>query len=245
MDRMIYLSMAGAKALMQRQDALTHNLANAGTDGFRADLMTARAVPVRQEGTATTRVYNVETTTGFDTAPGAARQTGNPLDIAVRGTGWIAVIGEDGTEGYTRDGGLMVDDQGVLRTRRGLTVMGDGGPITIPPNAEVAIGSDGNISAKVGNQPSLAVGQLKLVDPPAAELAKSADGLVRLRSGDPADADPNVRVADGVLEGSNVNVVEAMVGMIEVARQFEMQMKLLQNTEANEQRAAQLLSLKG
>lgn len=245
MDRMIYLSMAGAKALMQRQDALTHNLANAGTDGFRADLMTARAVPVRQEGTATTRVYNVETTSGFDTAPGAARQTGDPLDIAVRGTGWIAVIGEDGTEGYTRDGGLMVDDQGVLRTRRGLTVMGDGGPITIPPNAEVAIGSDGNVSAKVGNQPSLPVGQIKLVDPPAAELAKSADGLVRLRSGDPADADPTVRVADGVLEGSNVNVVEAMVGMIEVARQFEMQMKLLQNTEANEQRAAQLLSLKG
>ena len=245
MDRMIYLSMAGAKALMQRQDALTHNLANAGTDGFRADLMTARAVPVRQEGTATTRVYNVETTTGFDAAPGPARQTGNALDIAVRGSGWLAVIGEDGTEGYTRDGGLMVDDQGMLRTRRGLAVMGDGGPITIPQNAEVAIGSDGNISAKVGNQPSLPVGQLKLVDPPAAELAKGADGLVRLRSGDPADADPNVRVADGVLEGSNVNVVEAMVGMIEVARQFEMQMKLLQNTEANEQRAAQLLSLKG
>lgn len=245
MDRMIYLSMAGAKALMQRQDALTHNLANAGTDGFRADLMTARAVPVRQEGTATTRVYNVETTTGFDAAPGPARQTGNALDIAVRGSGWLAVIGEDGTEGYTRDGGLMVDDQGMLRTRRGLAVMGDGGPITIPQNAEVAIGSDGNVSAKVGNQPSLPVGQLKLVDPPAAELAKGADGLVRLRSGDPADADPNVRVADGVLEGSNVNVVEAMVGMIEVARQFEMQMKLLQNTEANEQRAAQLLSLKG
>ncbi len=245
MDRMIYLSMAGAKALMQRQDALTHNLANAGTDGFRADLMTARAVPVRQEGTATTRVYNVETTTGFDAAPGPARRTANPLDIAVRGSGWLTVMGEDGTEGYTRDGGLMVDDQGVLRTRRGLAVMGDGGPITIPPNAEVAIGSDGNVSAKVGSQPSLPVGQLKLVDPPAAELAKSADGLVRLQSGDPADVDPNVRIADGVLEGSNVNVVEAMVGMIEVARQFEMQMKLLQNTEANEQRAAQLLSLKG
>jgi len=163
----------------------------------------------------------------------------------VRGTGWLAVLGEDGTEGYSRDGGLMVDDQGVLRTRRGLTVLGDGGPITVPPNAEVAIGSDGSVSAKVGNQPSLPVGQLKLVNPPAAELAKSADGLVRLRSGDPADVDPEVRIADGVLEGSNVNVVEAMVGMIEVARQFEMQMKLLQNTEANEQRAAQLLSLKG
>ena len=243
MDRMIYLSMAGAKALMQRQDALTHNLANAGTDGFRADLMTARAVPVRQEGTATTRVYNVETTTGFDAAPGPARQTGNALDIAVRGSGWLAVIGEDGTEGYTRDGGLMVDDQGMLRTRRGLAVMGDGGPITIPQNAEVAIGSDGNVSAKVGNQPSLPVGQLKLVDPPAAELAQGADGLVRLRSGDPADADPNVRVADGVLEGSNVNVVEAMVSMISISRQFDMQMKILQNADGNDRQASQILSM--
>jgi flagellar basal-body rod protein FlgF len=202
-------------------------------------------VPVRQEGTATTRVYNVETTAGFDAAPGPARQTGNPLDIAVRGSGWLAVIGQDGNEGYTRDGALTVDDQGMLRTRRGLPVMGDGGPITVPANAQISIGSDGAVSAKVGNQPSLPVGQLKLVDPPAADLTKGADGLLRLRSGDLADADPAVRVAEGVLEGSNVNVVEAMVGMIEVARQFEMQMKLLQNTEANEQRAAQLLSLKG
>lgn len=245
MDRMIYLSMAGAKALMQRQDALTHNLANAGTDGFQADMMTARAVPVRQEGTATTRVYNVETSTGFNAAPGPARQTGNPLDVAVRGSGWLAVLGPDGSEGYTRDGALTVDEQGTLRTRRGQTVMGEGGPITVPANAQLIIGSDGTVSAKVGNQPSLPVGQLKLVNPPAADLQKGADGLLRLKSGDPADADPAVRVADGVLEGSNVNVVEAMVGMIEVARQFEMQMKLLQNTEANEQRAAQLLSLKG
>jgi flagellar basal-body rod protein FlgF len=245
MDRMIYLSMTGAKSLMQRQDALTHNLANAGTDGFRADMMTARAVPVRQDGTSTTRVYNVETTTGFNAVSGPARQTGNPLDVAVRDSGWLAVMGPDGNEGYTRDGALTVDEQGVLKTRRGLTVVGDGGPITVPLNAKVTIGSDGAVSAKVGNQASLPLGQLKLVNPPLADLKKGDDGLVRLRSGDAADADPLVRVADGVLEGSNVNVVEAMVGMIGVARQFEMQMKLLQNAEENEQRAAQLLTLKG
>ena len=245
MDRMIYLSMTGAKSLMQRQDALTHNLANAGTDGFRADMMTARAVPVRQDGTSTTRVYNVETTTGFNAVSGPARQTGNPLDVAVRDSGWLAVMGPDGNEGYTRDGALTVDEQGVLKTRRGLTVVGDGGPITVPLNAKVTIGSDGAVSAKVGNQASLPLGQLKLVNPPLADLMKGGDGLVRLKSGDTADADPLVRVADGVLEGSNVNVVEAMVGMIGVARQFEMQMKLLQNAEENEQRAAQLLTLKG
>ncbi len=245
MDRMIYLSMTGAKSLMERQDALTHNLANAATDGFRADLMTARAVPVRQDGTATTRVYNVETTTGFNAAQGPVRRTGNPLDLAVRGSGWLAVQGLDGAEGYTRDGGLTLDDQGMLMTRRGQLVLGDGGPIAIPANAEVSIGSDGTVSAKVGGQPATPVGRLKLVDPPVAELTKGGDGLVRLKSGEPAQADESVRVADGALEGSNVSVVEAMVGMIEVARQFEMQMKLLQTTETNEQRAAQLLSLKG
>jgi flagellar basal-body rod protein FlgF len=244
MDRMIYLSMAGAKALMQRQEALANNLANAGTDGFRADMMTARAVPVRQEGTATTRVYNVETTAGFSNAAGPLRQTGNPLDIAVRGNGWIAVAGADGNEAYTRSGALLVDEQGVLTTRQGMPVMGDGGPITVPPSADVSIGSDGSVSAKVGNQPALPVGRIKLVDPPAADLVKGGDGLMRTRDGEPAAADPTVRVVDGALEGSNVNVVEAMVGMIEVTRQFEMQMKLLQNSEANDQRAAQLLSMK-
>jgi flagellar basal-body rod protein FlgF len=244
MDRMIYLSMAGAKALMQRQEALANNLANAGTDGFRADMMTARAVPVRQEGTATTRVYNVETTAGFSSDSGPTRQTGNPLDIAVRGTGWIAVIAADGSEAYTRSGGLLVDEQGVLTTRQGRPVMGDGGPITVPPNADVSIGSDGSVSAKVANQPATPIGRIKLVDPPAAALLKGGDGLLRQQGGEPVEADPTVRVVDGALEGSNVYVVEAMVGMIEVTRQFEMQMKLLQNSEANDQRAAQLLSMK-
>ncbi|MGE0801877.1 MAG: flagellar basal-body rod protein FlgF [Lautropia sp.] len=244
MDRMIYLSMTGAKSLLERQDALSHNLANAGTDGFRADLMTARAVPLRQDGTATTRVYNIETTTGFNAAPGPVRSTGNPLDLSVHGNGWLAVQGEDGTEAYTRDGALTIDDQGLLRTQRGQMVLGDGGPITVPANAEVTIGADGTISAKVGDQPGSSIGRLKLVAPAPAELIKGADGLVRMKDGDAAPADDDVRVAAGTLEGSNVNVVEAMVGMIQVARQFEMQMKLLQNTETNEQRAAQLLSLK-
>lgn len=244
MDRMIYLSMSGAKALLERQDALSHNLANAGTDGFRADLMAFRAVPIRQSDAATTRVFNLEATSGFDATPGAIRQTGNPLDIAVRGDGWIAVQGANGAEGYTRDGGLQVDGDGVLRTRRGQPVVGDGGAITVPANAQVTIGSDGAVSAKVGNQPPVAVGRIKLVNPPAETLTKGDDGLVRSRDGQEAEADPLVRVADGVVETSNVNVVEAMVGMIEVSRQFEMQMKLMQNTEQNEQKAAQLLSLK-
>jgi len=150
MDRMIYLSMTGAKALMERQDALSHNLANASTDGFRADLMTARAVPIRSEGTATTRVFNVETSTGFDGKSGPIRQTGNPLDLAIRDNGWFAVQAADGSEAYTRDGGLVVDEQGNLRTRRGQTVLGDGGPISVPAGADVQVADDGPADVEVG-----------------------------------------------------------------------------------------------
>lgn len=245
MDRMIYLSMSGAKALMERQNALSHNLANATTDGFRADLMTARAVPVRQQGTATTRVFNVETTSGFDANSGPIRQTGNPFDVAVRDRGWFVVQAPDGSEAYTRDGGWQLDAQGNLRTRRGDLVMGDGGPITIPTGAEVTIADDGMVVTKLGNQRPTPAGRLKLVDPDPAALQKGPDGLMHMRDGSDAPTSETVRVVQGAVEGSNVNVVEAMVGMIEVSRQFEMQMKLLQNAESNEQRASQLLSVGG
>jgi flagellar basal-body rod protein FlgF len=242
MDRFIYQALSGAKALMQRQDALSNNLANANTAGFRADLLAFRSVPIRADGTATTRVYNLEATAGFNAEAGALTQTGRSLDIAVNGEGWIAIQGLDGNEAYTRAGALEVSADGILQTRNGLPVLSDGGPITVPANAEVIMGSDGTVSAKVGGQPPSAVGRIKLVNPPPAELRKGADGLVRPANGDPAPADDAVRIASGVLESSNVNVVESMVGMIALSRQFEMQMRLLQNAEQNAQRAAQLLT---
>ncbi|MFN5512423.1 MAG: flagellar basal-body rod protein FlgF [Burkholderiales bacterium] len=241
MDRMIYTAMSGAKATMARQDALANNLANANTPGFRADLSAFRAVPVRGDGLAT-RVHSVDATAGFSAAAGPVNTTGRSLDIAIQGPGWFAVQGLDGNEAYTRSGGLELSADGTLQTRNGLAVLGDGGPIVVPQGAEVSIGSDGSVSARVGNTPSVNVGVIKLVNPPVGELRKSADGLVRTANGDPADADPEVRVTQGALEGSNVNAVEAMVGMIAAARQFEMQMKMLQNADNNEQRASKLLS---
>ena len=242
MDRYIYQALSGAKALMQRQDALSNNLANANTTGFRADLLAFRSVPIRADGTATTRVYNLEATAGFNTQSGALTQTGRALDVAVNGDGWFAVQGLDGIEAYTRAGGLEVSADGILQTRNGLPVLSDGGPITVPANAELVMGSDGTVSAKVAGQAPSAVGRIKLVNPPAGELRKGADGLVRPVNGEPAPADEAVRMASGVLESSNVNVVESMVGMIALSRQFEMQMRLLQTAEQNSQRAAQLLS---
>lgn len=244
MDRGIYTAMAGAKALMQRQEALSNNLANVSTNGFRADLSMFRAVPVRAEGSATTRVSNIEATSGFDSSTGPIHQTGRPLDIAVKGPGWIAVRTPDGGEGYTRNGALVMSAEGTLQTAQGFDVIGDGGAISVPPGMQPSIGSDGTVSAKMAGQPSVTIGKIKLVNPPPETMTKGPAGLMRVADGQASD-DPLVQVADGALEGSNVNPVEAMVGMIAVSRQFEVQMKLLQTADANDQKAAQLLALRG
>jgi len=239
MDRMIYLSMSGAKATMQRQDTLANNLANVSTPGFRAELQAFRAVPVQGSG-ASTRVYALETTTGYDGSAGAITATGRNLDVAVTGSSWLSVQSLDGTEAYTRGGSFDVSSDGTLVTRSGLPVLGDGGPIQIPPNAAVSIGGDGTVSAKGTDGKLTAVGRLKLVTP-EAPLTRGADGLFRAPDGD-LPADTNARVQDGALEGSNVSPVETMVAMISAARQFEAQMKMLTTAEGNEKAAAQLLA---
>lgn len=244
MDRMIYLSMAGAKAAMQRQDVMANNLANASTVGFRAELAAFRAVPVLGSG-ASTRVYTLETTIGANHQPGPVQATNRNLDVAMKGDAWLAVQGLDGTEAYTRAGALDISAEGLLVTKGGLTVLGDGGPINVPANAEVSIAGDGTVSAKTANGRPTSVGRLKLVTPetPGA-LTRSDDGLFRAVAGDlPADA--KARLQDGALEGSNVSAVETMVAMIASARQFEHQMKLIQTAERQDQTAAKLLSPMG
>lgn len=239
MDRMIYLSMAAAKATMHRQEVVSHNLANVSTNGFRAELAAFRAVPVRGDG-ASSRVYALESTVGYSTAPGVVQTTGRPLDVAVKGNGWLAVQALDGTEAYTRAGALEVNAEGVLTDLQGRPVMGDGGPLTIPANAEVEVAADGTISAKVGRERPQPLGRLKLVTP-EVPLQRGTDGLFRAAEGDLA-ADPAARLQSGALEGSNVNAVESMVAMIAAARQFEQQMKALQTAEQKEQSATKLLS---
>jgi flagellar basal-body rod protein FlgF len=209
--------------------------------GFRAELQAFRAVPVQGSG-ASTRVFALETTPGYDDSPGVITHTGRNLDVAAQGKSWFAVQALDGTEAYTRAGGFEVSADGALVTRSGLPVMGDGGPIQVPPNSEVSFGSDGTVSSTVNGR-STAVGRLKLVTPEVA-LTRGEDGLFRAAQGDlPADA--NARVQSAALEGSNVSPVETMVAMIAAARQFETQMKMLQTAEANEKASSQLLSING
>jgi flagellar basal-body rod protein FlgF len=247
MDRIIYTALSGAKALTQRQDVLANNVANANTPGFRAQIQALEAVPVQGAGMKT-RAQAVESTLGSDFSTGPVATTGRKLDVAVEGDGWLTVEGLDGQESYTRAGALEVGDNGQLRTRSGWTVMGDGGPLTVPADNEISISRDGTVTATprgADAKNAVTVGRLKLVNPEAKTLARQADGLFRMQDGAPAPADDKVTVSPGALEGSNVNPVDAMVGMISLARQFETQMKLLQTAEQNDRSAGQLLSVNG
>ncbi len=243
MDRMIYLSMAGAKMDMQRQDVLSNNLANVNTNGFRAEMQAIRSVPVQGDG-ASTRAYALETTVGYDDTAGPITFTGRALDVAAHGNAWLSVQALDGTEAYTRSGSFAITSEGALTTHNGLPVMSDSGPIVLPPNTEPSIAPDGTVSARAVNGTSTAVGKLKLVTP-ENKLTRGEDGLFRSDTGNDLDADPLARVQDGALEGSNVNPIEAMVSMIAAARQYDTQMKLMKTAEEDERSAASLLSANG
>lgn len=246
MDRIIYTSMTGASAAAHRQSVLANNLANASTNGFRAEMSTFRSVPLQGDG-STTRVFALEATSGYVDKPGPVQRTGRALDAMAVGNAWFAVQGLDGVEAYTRNGGFEVSPTGALLTNTGLPVLSDGGgPIDVPPNAEVSIGSDGTLTAKTAGQPPAAIGRLKLATPTAEDpLKRGDDGLFRATSGEPIPNDPNARLLSGAIEGSNVNAVETMVGMIAASRQFEQQIKMLQTAEADDKAASQLLSING
>lgn len=245
MDRLIYTAMTGAKHVFMQQAGNAHNLANASTVGFKAQEHRFRAVPVQGEGMPT-RAFVVDASVADVFSEGPLMATGRPLDVAVQGRGWIALQMPDGSEAYTRAGSLEVNVNGLLQTKAGDTVAGDGGPINIPPDNTVEIAPDGTISVvpRFGTPNSAnAIGRIKLVNPPEADLVRGDDGFFRLKSGQPADTDDKVRVASATLEGSNVNVVDSMVNLISLSRQFEMQIKMMQTADANAQKADQLLSL--
>ncbi len=245
MDRMIYTLMSGASQTLNQQATVAHNLANLSSTGFRAERAAAISAPVSGDGLQT-RTFVVDSTPGADFTPGTIQHTGRELDVAIQGQGWIAVQAADGSEAYTRNGNLRLNVNGLLQTSAGQTVLGDGGPISIPADTQVTIAKDGTISTvPTGNRPAAnsAVGRIKLVNPPEANLVRGDDGLFRVPGGSAAPVDPKVRITSNSLESSNVNAVEGLISMIELARQYDTQMKMLQNAEASAKDASQLLTL--
>ncbi len=245
MDKMVYVAMTGAKQTLRAQTLVSNNLANASTDGFRADLAYFGSAPIYGGGHPT-RVNGVTTGGGFNAQAGALVGTGRDLDVAVKGPGWIAVQARDGTEAYTRAGALNVTNLGLLETSTGELVLGDNGPVAVPPRQNLAIAGDGTISIVPegqGPQTIAEVGRIKLVNPDPTALVKGPDGLVRLADGEGAAAAASVQLVSGYLEASNVNLAAELIDMIGLARQFELQVRMMQTADENANRAADMVRM--
>lgn len=247
MDKSLYIGMSGAKQSMLAQRAHANNLANANTTGFKRDFAQARSMPVFGEHHPT-RAYAMTERPGTDLSAGALMETGRKLDVAVEGEGWLAIQNVYGEEVFSRSGSMQVDVNGLLRNANGDLVMGNGGPVALPPFDNVQIGADGTISVvPVGGPPDqlVAVDRLKLVNPPQEALEKGEDGYIRRKAGEALDGveppDANLRVATGFLESSNVNAVEEMISNMQLQRQFEMQVKVMTTANENSEAAARLL----
>lgn len=246
MDRMLFLAMNGAQQSVLAHTTTAHNLANVNTVGFKADFDSFRSLPVYGPGHPA-RAYSADQRVGVDYRSGPMVSTGNPLDIAVQGGGWIAIQAPDGGEAYTRAGNLSISAEGLLTTGAGYPVLGNDGPIALPPAQHAAVGEDGTISIQpLGGEPNtlVVVDRIKLVAPPEASLEKDPDGLVRERDRQPLPPAAAVSLRFGVLEGSNVNAVDALVDMIDQQRRFEYQIRVMETAQENDSAGARLLRLR-
>lgn len=240
MDMMVRLAMSGAKNTMLAQAVNVNNLANASTPGFRGDLLKF-ATEQNTDGHESVPINST------DFRSGELQATGRSMDVAIDGEGWMVAQAPDGGEVYTRRGDLSINGQGQLTNGAGLPIMGNGGPIALPPSAQVEIGGDGTISVvPIGQGPNALaiVDRIALVELDENSLAKGEDGLLRLTNGAEAIPNAEIELISGTLESSNVNPIEALVKMIDLAREFETQVKMMDTAERNDQSLATILRIK-
>ncbi|MES9826063.1 MAG: flagellar basal body rod protein FlgF [Candidatus Thiodiazotropha endolucinida] len=245
MDRMLYIAMSGAKETLIAQANNSNNLANVNTPGFMEDLNQFRSMPVFGQGYPT-RVYALDERPNINFDKGSIQSTGNPLDLAIKGKGYFAVQAADGSEVYSRRGDLKVDANGLVTNGEGLPLIGNSGPIALPPYERLEIAPDGTITVlPEGSTPeALAiVDRIKMVNPDPEQLLKGEDGLLRMLEGEEADADAATELVSGALESSNVNVADTLVTMIELARKFEMQVKMMKTAEDLDNASVRLMSM--
>ncbi|KTD82706.1 flagellar basal-body rod protein FlgF [Legionella waltersii] len=247
MEPILYKAIIGGRADFDRQAMIANNLANVNTPGFKADLYQAQTMympgPNGMNDLQTQSII-MQTANGVDTSPGEIIPTGRDLDVAIDGEGWMAVQSRDGHEAYTRGGSLRLDVNGQLITASGRPVLGDGGPISIPPAKSIEIGADGTITVVPldGDVKSLAIlDRIKLVKLDKTNVFKNNEGLIELKSGGGATPDSNIRLLSGAIEGSNVKAIDQMVAMISAGREFDAHMKILSTVDDNGQKLAQLL----
>ena len=244
MDNLLYIAMSGAKENMNALAVRSNNLANASTIGFKADFENARAMQAYGEGLPT-RVFSMSEQPGQNMSSGAIETTGRELDVAVKGDGWIAVEDADGNEAYTRMGSLVLDQDGTLRTSDGRAVLDDSGEhIELPALSKIEINQDGTVGGRPDGEGSEVFEEyqrIKLVNPEKTAMYRGTDGLFRLRSGATAGESEDVRLINGALESSNVNVVDEMTSLIRIQRQYDMQVKMMSTAKEMDESQNQLL----
>jgi len=244
-DKYLYVAMTGASQNALAQRAHANNLANISTNGFQKDLEQARSMPVFGDSFPA-RAFAMSERPATDFTPGALVETGRDLDVAVSGPGWMAVQNPDGGESYVRTGSLNVDALGVLRAGNGMPVMGNGGPIAVPPEQKIEIGQDGTISIRaMGEGPRVMaeVDRIKLVNPDLRNMTKGLDGSIRTKDGQPAPIDGNVQLVSGFQEASNVNAVDEMTSVLALAKQFELHVKMMNTAKEGDEAMARVLQI--
>jgi flagellar basal-body rod protein FlgF len=245
-DKLVYTAATGLRAHMAAQAAIANNMANASTTGFRADRVVFDRIMLSDGTTAiSARQPTSEEIRDADRSPGSVQQTGRPLDVAVEGRdAWLTVQAADGSEAYSRRGDLSVSASGTLQTGDGFLVMGQSGPITLPPYQSLTIAADGSISivpqGDADGTPQV-IDRLKLASSKGSDTVKGLDNLMRVRGGGVLPDDLEAKVTSGALEGSNVNMTQALVDMIENQRSYEVQANLLKEARTMDESSAQLM----
>jgi flagellar basal-body rod protein FlgF len=244
MDKSLYVAMTGAAAAMRAQTTVANNLANVSTVGFKAQLLGTQTHEIQGRGQPT-RFNVVSADAGFDNRSGALQVTGGDLDVALADGVWLEVQDREGNPAYTRAGELRINANGLLTTASGLLVSGENGPLAIPPSEKLQLGADGTVSIVPqgqGPETLAQVGRLRLVLPDAGSLQRGPDGLFRV-DGPPPPPAPGNALTQGALEGSNVQIATTLVQMIELQRQFEMNVKVIKSTDDNSRASASLMRL--
>ncbi|MNM67180.1 Flagellar basal-body rod protein FlgF [compost metagenome] len=245
MDKMLYVAMTGASQNALAQKAHANNLANISTTGFQRDLEQARSMPVFGDSFPA-RAYAMTERPATDFSPGSMLETGRDLDVAIGGDGFIAVQAPDGSEAYVRTASMNIDALGVLRAGNGMPIMGNGGPIAVPPEQKIEVGEDGTITIRAmgeGPQVMAEVDRIKMVNPDLKTMSKGLDGLIHTSNGQPAVADANVKLVSGFLEASNVNAVEEMTSVLALSRQFELHVKMMTTAKEGDEAMARVLQI--
>ena len=260
MIRALWIAKTGMEGQQAKMDVISNNLANVGTTGFKRssalfeDLMYQS---LRSPGAPTADQSQLPTglqlglgsrvaATSRHFGQGALQQTGNSLDVAIKGHGFLQVTMPDGTAGYTRDGSLQLDAGGQLVTASGYVVQPG---VTIPPGAlSISVAENGTVSVTLQGQAApQEVGRLQLtnfINPAGLEPLGQNVYIESAASGAPQPGLPGANglgtLQQGYLEGSNVNVVEELVAMIATQRAYELNSKAIQSTDQMLQRLAQM-----